>query len=157
MANASLNVFLLDDVPVMALIASYQPQPETNSGDKAKAWTPDVSVFKTFDLSIKPGDTIVVPTDIRHKTTTVKVEKVKIPPDFDWGQEVRWVVGKVDMPAYEKTLEQDKDLADKVAEVALRKKKAQLRKDLMDDSAGEFDKLPIATAHRAPALSPPQS
>lgn len=157
MPNKSLDVFAATD-DVRCVVGSYNVLGESVAGAKARPFIDiDVMAFKTFNKAIKPGDICVVPSETRHKFTTVKIEAVDIEPDFDnWTKEVHWIVDVIDRAEYDRLTAQEKELNDMASRIAREKRRAELRKELYGDKGEDVKKLPIVSGGTA-ALSPPMS
>lgn len=131
--NYSTRVMLIND-KIRAIRCSYEPA--VNKDTK-----PSTYLFKTLDDSIVPGDYVVVGTDTRHKMTVNKVEEVDCEVDFDSGIEVKWIVGKVDRETYEAILKQEETWVEKLKAAEIKKKRKELKKDLIDYFGGDEDKI----------------
>lgn len=116
--EASKVVFLTNPEDVRAVRACYEPDGKTG-------------LFKTFDAAIKEGDMVVVQSDTRHKMTTAKITEIDADVDFNDDEKIKWVIGSIDLDAYNLILEGE-------ARAIKASRSAQLarqRKQLADDMA----------------------
>jgi len=130
--NYSKTVFLINK-NVRAISAQYEPGAEAE-------------IFKTLDENVKVGDIVVVPSDTRHRFTTVKVKHVDedVDIDFDDTVQCKWIVSVVDTEAFESLLDMEKTAIAKVKSAEVRKKRADLSSALFEDNIEELKALPIA-------------
>jgi hypothetical protein len=119
--NLSVAIFLVNK-SVRPVRVSYDP-------DYPKHNNPD-AYFKTLDPSIKVGDKVVVPTTTRHGMTVCKVEEVDFRVNFDSTTDYKWVIGKVDVPAYEDIIAQELKVLDRIGDAEENRKRAELVKAL---------------------------
>lgn len=119
--NLSVAIFLVNKA-VRPVRVSYDP-------DYPKHNNPD-AYFKTLDPSIKVGDKVVVPTTTRHGMTVCKVEDVDFRVNFDSTTDYKWVIGKVDVPAYEDIIAQELKVLDRIGDAEENRKRAELVKAL---------------------------
>ena len=99
--NYSTAIFLVNN-KVRAMRGIYEAWDE-KSGQKCPAAT----VFKTFDQAIKVGDFVLVPSSTRHKMTVNKIIEVDVEVDLETSQEMSWIIGVIDFPAYEAVLAEE--------------------------------------------------
>lgn len=125
--NYSTAIFLIDD-RVRAILCQYEPEEFSKTGVKQY-------VFKTLDATIKVDDLVVVPTSTRYGMTVVKVIGVNTDFDFDGEIQLKWVVGKVDKPAYESILAQEEQALTIIRSAEKTKKRNELRDALLKDNA----------------------
>jgi len=118
--NYTTAIFLVNS----SVTAHYEPDPV--NGPKAKRET-----FKTFDSSLKKGDIISVPSTTRHQVTTAMVDEVGVSVDLDTTEKVRWVIGKVDLVAFEKVKAQEDALINKMKNAEAHHRQEELRKKLL--------------------------
>lgn len=130
--NYQTAVFLIND-QVRAISATYESEANAKR-----------EIFKTFDKTIKVDDMVIVPTDTRHKMTVCKVVEVDVDFDMDTTSTVRWIIGRVDMEGFKKTLEQEAVAIEAIKSAELRKKREDLRKNLLADHAASLASLDIA-------------
>lgn len=105
-------------------------------------YEPDINAsyeFKTLDKTLTKGDIVIVPTDTRCGFTCVEISEVDVDSDVEATSEIKWIVGRVDTPAFEKTLEAEKELQTTYRQMQRRKRRAELASNLFDDQAGAFD------------------
>lgn len=134
--NSSTAIFLINP-HARAVNCIYE-------SDANKSQTP--YTFKTLDQDIKVGDLVVVPTDTRHNLTVVKVVEVDVDLDIDTPNQIKWVIGKVDLETHNDLLAMETDALAKIKASQLRKKREQLAKDLLDDHRSAIQALPISMA-----------
>ena len=84
--------------------------------------------------------------------TVCKVVEVDVDIDFDDAITYKWIVGKVDMPAYQTILDQEADAVAVIKSAEKTKKRAELRAAIVAD-ASELQALPIAHMPDAPAAA----
>lgn len=143
--NLSAAIFLVN-TSVRALRVSYDPDiPKHNSATAC-------AHFKTLDPSIAVGDKVVVPTNTRHGMTVCKVEEVDIRVNFDSPIDWQWVIGRVDTPAYESILAQERKVTDRIGLAEENRKRKELSEALQLDTISLTD-LDIMRA--SPALPAP--
>lgn len=143
--NYSTAVFLINDA-ARAIYATYEAETSAKK-----------ELFKTFDKTIKVDDLIIVPTDTRHKMTVCKVVEVDVDFDLETAQTVKWVIDKVSLAAFHKTLDQENVAIEAIKSAELRKKREELRTALFADHAAKLKELDIAHAGNGGALEPPKS
>lgn len=127
--NKSTLVFLIND-DVRAIRGEYEP-----SG------TPEV--FKTFDPTIRKDDLIVVESGTRHNMTVVKVVDVDVDVDLDSTHQMKWAVARIDEAAHRDTLEQEQAAILAVQSAEKKRKRAELRKSLIDGFEHEIETLKL--------------
>lgn len=134
--NYSLAVFLMDEGnKCRGVLASYEV---LSDGRGKKPFT----FYKTFDPSIKVGDRLVVPTDTRHNFTVVRAEAVDVEPDYNMTGDVDWVVGKIDMKAFDDIRAREAAAIAKIKNAEKRKHREQLREDLKAAAGEDVMRLP---------------
>lgn len=109
-------------------------------------------LYKTFDHSLKVGDLIIVPTDTRHKRTVVKIIEINVEPDFDSNIKIDWVIGKVDEQYYASILEQEAKMIEVIKESEKRKKREQMKENILAMHADDIKALPIVSVQQPAAL-----
>lgn len=125
--NHSHAVFLLNP-KIRAIVAIYEPEPfegKHNPNNK--------TMFKTLDQDMKIGDLIIVPTTTRHNFTTMKVIAVDVEVDYNSSQEIKWVVSRIDVAAYERTVAIENQGIQKIKDHEARKKREELKEALIGD------------------------
>lgn len=132
--NNSTAVFLIND-RVRAVYGTYE------AGDNAGK-----TLFKTFDSAVKVGDFAIVPTGTRHNMTVVKVTDVDVDFDIDTSVKMEWIIGRIDLTAYEQTLAQEGAAIQMIQSAEKRKKREELKKAIFADQEGAIAALPIAHA-----------
>lgn len=132
--NYSTAVFLINDA-ARAIYATYESDPNAKR-----------ELFKTFDKSIGVDDLIIVPTDTRHKMTVCKVVEVDVDFDMEQPAPVKWVIDKVSLANFHKTLDQEAVAIEAIKSAELRKKREELRVALFADQSAKLKELDIAKA-----------
>lgn len=108
-------------------------------------------MFKTLDAGIKVGDLCVVPSDTRHKVTTVKVMEVDVGVDFDAPEKVRWIISRIDMDVFAQMTAQEDQAIDALKAAEFKKRRATLFNDLVAAAdADAIKSLPIYKNGDAP-------
>lgn len=139
--NYSTAVFLIND-NVRAVSGTYE------AGDNAAR-----TMFKTFDPSVKVGDFVLVPTNTRHNMTVVKIMEVDIEFDIETSTKVEWVIGRIDLTAYDKMLAQEQVAIVTIQSAEKNRKRKALREAIFSDAEDALNKLPIAAiGHDATAI-----
>lgn len=138
--NYSMALFLINN-RARAIVCSYRPKEEAKKRSSGEL---NFSTHKTLDPTIKVGDLVVVPTGTRHGMTVVKVEEVDIEVDFESDENVRWIVCRVDPRTYDQHSANEAQAISHMKQLERRKRRAQLRDDLMDGYQDEIKALPIA-------------
>lgn len=141
--NNSAIVFVLND-SVRGIKVSYE------RGEKSY-------LFKSLDPTIEVDDIVVVPTDTRHNFTCVKVTEVDVDPDLETQLNLKWIVGKVDMPAYEEVLKNEKAAIAAVGKAEKARRRRELRESLFKNEEEQMAGLAIADFTPTPAPSTPDS
>jgi len=127
-------VFLVNDA-ARAVRAQY----EDGQPPSIKSYT-----FKTLDATLKVGDIAVVQSNTRWGYTTVKITEINVDVDFDSNIEMKWLVAKVDLAAFERIVEMENAAIAVVQSAELRRKKAEHRKTLFADQEAAMDALALA-------------
>lgn len=124
--NYSIAVLLLNQ-NIQLVACSYEPSP-------SKDLPPVMTLFKTFNKDLKPGDLAIVKTNTRHNFTVVKVERVGVQLDPHTGQTIDWLVEAFDIAGYEKLIDLENAAVEKMKAKEADKKAAELRKTMgLDD------------------------
>lgn len=134
--NYSTAIFLINE-NVRAVMCAYE-----NKENAPK------TMFKTVDPDIKEGDFVIVQSSTRHGMTVVKVVDTdpEIEPDFDSNEELKWIVGTIDLEDFEELKKMEDDAIVAIKKAEKRKKRDDLRKTLMADYEETIKELPIAGA-----------
>ncbi|WP_420411642.1 hypothetical protein [Roseibium sp.] len=127
--NYSKSIFLLNE-QVRAMNVCY------NDGEKSYP-------FKTMDPSIEVDDLVIVPTDTRHGFTVCKVTEEDVEIDFDDHVQMKWIVGRVDLDAFEEVLAQEDKMIEAVKSAEKKKQRDELRKKLIADHEEKLQGLDI--------------
>lgn len=146
--NYSTAVMLVN-ANIKAMRTIYQPENASQKNSQQRY------TFKTIDENIKVGDLVLVPTDTRFGFTVNEVVEanVEVEVDFDSNVQMKWIVGKVDLQAYEKILAMEATMIDAIKTGELRKRREDIKKNTLDAfTNGELDKLDIAKLG-APAIA----
>lgn len=102
-----------------------------------------LTVFKTFDQSIKVDDMVAVQTDTRHGMTVVKVKEVDVDIDFDNSPKIKWAVQRIDTEGFESVLAKEGEIIAAVQTAEKKRKRAELRKSLLADHENEINRLAL--------------
>lgn len=104
-------------------------------------------MFKTLDQSVAVGDMVAVQSTTRHKITVVKVTAVDVDVNFDSATPLKWIVQRLDAPAFEAILASEAQAISAVQQAELRRKKQELRKTMFADHEESIAALTLT--HRA--------
>ncbi len=126
--NFSTSIFLVDD-SVRAVAGTYDTDGKT-------------CIFKTRDKMIRVGDIVVVPSGTRHNFTTFKITEVDVPVDYDQAAKMEWVVSRVDMEEYKKTIDHETSVVQVVKSAEQRKRRDELKAAIFADQS-ELAKLTL--------------
>lgn len=110
-------------------------------GSTAKEYT-----FKTFDDTLKEDDLVLVPTDTRHGYTVCKVVEVNVDLDQESDIKYKWVVGKVDLTAFNEIIKQEEQVIAAVKEAIIAKKRDDLAQAFGLVNSLKLQALPLVTA-----------
>lgn len=130
--NYSTAVFLIND-KVRAVKGTYE------AGENAGK-----TMFKTFSPTLKVGDFAIVPTNTRHNMTVVKITDVDVEFDIETTTNVEWIIGQIDLTAYEQVLGQEQEAVKTIQSAEKNRKRAALREAIFADAETQLNKLPIA-------------
>lgn len=122
-------VFLIND-SARAIEAIYE------AGAKA-------DVFKTMDATIKVDDLVVVQSGTRLNMTVAKVTAVDVDVNFDSDTPIKWIVQRVNKPGFDAILASEAEAISAVQAAELRRKKAELRKNMFADHEDSIAKLAL--------------
>ncbi len=122
--NYSSAVMLVNP-NIRAIHVIYEP--EIEGKPKQQRYT-----FKTLDATIKTNDLVVIPTDTRHGYTVVKVVDTDVEVDFDSTVQLKWIVDKVNLQAYDLVLVEEGKAISAIKESEKRKKREEIKKNLLD-------------------------
>lgn len=103
-------------------------------------------MFKTFDATIKVDDLAVVESGTRHGMTVVKITAVGVDVNFDGTNPLKWVVQKIEKPAFDAVLAQEGQAVAAVQAAELRRKKEELRRTMFKDHEASIAALAL-TSH----------
>ncbi len=152
--NPSLAAFLLPgDKRPRCVSVSYDRIKGAVKGQDAGS---DIKSFKTFDRALAKGDLVIVPTDTRWGFTVGRVEDVDLIVNYSSPEQMRWIAGRMDKPAYDRIIENEKHLTGTVAKATEEK----ARRELMDEMLAidsNFANLSLTgpPSGDAPAVEPP--
>ncbi len=94
---------------------------------------PNLTMFKTLDKTIKAGDIVMVPSETRHKITTVKVIEEDVEVDHDNTKKVDWIVGKLNTDLAQSYIDFETKILAKVKSADKAKRQRELRESLTKD------------------------
>ena len=144
--NDSLIVFLLSD-KCRAINCSYEVK------SNGKGLEPFYT-FKSMDPNISVGDYVVVPTDTRHNMTICRVEEVDVEVNFDSTHDYKWIICPVLMAAHADVIQQEALAISKKHSAEKRRRRVELRKDLLADTDTELTSLPIYDHENGTTVEP---
>ncbi len=124
--NFSTAIFLVRS-DIRAVAVSYDVDSE------GKGIRPFV-MHKTADQTMGVGDYVVIPTDTRHGLTVARVEEVDLEVDFDNMTPAKWIVGALDLGAYENLLAKETEVIDAIKSAEKRRKREELADKLRADT-----------------------
>lgn len=122
-------VFLIND-QARAVVGTYEDNASTE-------------MFKTMDQSVTVGDMVAVQSTTRHKITVVKVTEVDVDVNFDSTSPLKWIVQRLDAPAFDRILAQEAQAISAVQQAELRRKKEELRKTMFADHEASISALAL--------------
>ncbi len=134
--HSSKTVFLLND-KVRAVLCAYEE-------DKPNQKTA-LTMFKTLNQTIEPGDLVVVPTNRRHNATVVRVKAVDVDPDYDNATPIDWIIDKVDMPRHREILVAEEKMIQASQKAQADRKRRELLGDLGVDAIERFKGLDMVS------------
>lgn len=148
--NRSKVIFVLNDSVRACLAIFEKDDPDRNIKIKRE-------MIKTLDPSIKIGDLVNVETGTRHGVSVMKVVDVDVEVNFGDDENVRWVVGKVDMTGFASIVEQENQAISAIRKAELKKERKDLRASLDESYKDEVANLQIAnsSAGKPPAIKQP--
>jgi len=100
-------------------------------------------VFKTMDPSVKLNDLVVVQSGTRHMMTVAKVTAVDVDVNFDSSTPIKWIVQRVNSAGFDAILASEAEAISAVQAAELRRKKAELRKNMFADHEDSIAKLSL--------------
>lgn len=100
-------------------------------------------VFKTLDASIRVDDMVVVQSGTRLNMTVAKVTAVDVDVNFDSTTPIKWIVQRVNKPQFDAVLASEAEAISAVQAAELRRKKAELRKNMFADHEDSIAKLSL--------------
>lgn len=142
--NYSTALFLVRN-DVRAVTVSYEIDAE---GKGKRPFT----AFKTMDPSISVGQYVVIPTGTRHDMTVVRVEEVDVEVDLDSPVQMSWLVGPVDVTAYQAILAAENEAVAAIKSAEKRRKQEELAAKLLADNP---DLQRLKDFGAPPVLAPP--
>lgn len=96
-----------------------------------------IVLYKTLDKTISKGDMVVVPTDTRHNYTICRVEGVDVEVDYEADIQIKWVVGRVDLAAYNGILSEEGRMIDTMKAAEKRAKREEIKNKVQEFYKGE--------------------
>lgn len=130
--NYTTAIFLIND-KARAVYGTYEV------GDNAPK-----TLFKTLDQTIRKDDLVLVQSSTRHNVTVVKITDVDVEFDIETGTKIEWVIGKVDLGAFEKLADAEQDAVRMIQSAEKNRKRAALKEVLLADVEGQLSGLTIA-------------
>lgn len=118
--NTALFLFRKD---VIAHACEYQTLDENPSRK--------LTIFKTFDPTIKTGDIVMVSTDTRVGFTCVRVVEPDVTIDLDTKTPMPWIAGKLNIQAFEKLKADEQAFLAKMRKVNENAEREKLRSAMM--------------------------
>lgn len=114
----------------------------------------NLTIFKTFDPSIKVGDDVVVPTTTRVNKTVVRVAEADVEVDLESAVQVDWIIGAVDSAAFQVVLGKEQEAISKIKAAELRKKRDELAATLLANIDAEgAESLKLIDMSATPAIA----
>lgn len=110
-----------------AILGTYEAEPNAKE-----------ETFKTFDADIQIGDLVVVPSTTRHRVTIVKITAVDVRVNYESTQEIRWVIGKVDLAKHDLVISREKEMLDKIDRADEHEREERLREQLLKHAGAEI-------------------
>ena len=135
--NYSKAIFLIND-EVRAVRCSYAPKSGVNVPvpldekphfNRPEEWT----TFKTFDQDLTVGDYVVVPSTTRWGVTVCRIAEVDIDLDLETGEDVRWIVGRVNLEDFKRLQAQEEQAVQAIKSAQKRKRRDELREAMLAD------------------------
>lgn len=102
-----------------------------------------IEMFKTLDASVAVDDFCVVQSSTRHGMTVVKITAVDVDVNFDATAPIKWVVQRINAPAFKAITDQEAEAISAVQAAELRRKKAELRATMFKDHEAAIDALAL--------------
>lgn len=122
-------VFLIND-QARAVMGTYE--------DNAAA-----EMFKTMDPAVAVGDLVAVESTTRHRVTVVKVTAIDVDVNFDATTPLKWIVQRLNMPAFNAIIASESQAISAVQAAELRRKKDELRKTMFADHEASIAALTL--------------
>lgn len=120
-------------------------------------------MFKTFDKSLKVDDFVVVPSGTRFNITVCKIVAVDVDDWMETLDELRWVIGRVDMADANKVKAWEGAAIQELKDSEKRKLRRDMQANMtaaMDEKEKENLALmlasPIGAAHESPVVEAPK-
>lgn len=138
--NNTRAIFLIND-NVRAWLCSYEDEGEKPIDKQT------LTMFKTFDQTLKEKDYVVVPTDTRHKMTVVRLEKLvdSLDVDIKDPKNLDWIIGRVEKADYNYIKAQEEKALQVIKSAQKRKEREELRKAIEADCGVDLKLLSVAT------------
>lgn len=142
--NYSTAVMLINE-HIRPIKVTYEKQAQ--GGPKVATY-----LFKTLDETIKAGDYVVIPTDTRHLMTVAQVEEVDCDVDFESTLEIKWVISRVQTEEAAHILVEEAKWIETLKASEKRKKREEIKKNMIDYYNGDLEKTGIANMTHAGVL-----
>lgn len=135
--NSSTVLFLVND-DLRAIRVSYE------DGSKNKE-----TIKKTFLHDLKVGDYVLVETGTRWMATVCKVVAVDVEVDLDTTDEVGWIFAKAELDELSRLKEQESAALSIIREAERRRRKAELRDNILSQCGEELKGLPYYNVNKS--------
>ena len=132
--NYSTAVFLIND-QVRGVTVRYDPELNTKSNDV---------IFKTLDQDLAKDDLVVIPTKSRCKATVGIVIEVDVDVDLDSGQNMEWIVGRLDMGDYDRVVAEEEKAIATIRRAEVRQKRENMKASLFKDQEAMLSTLALS-------------
>lgn len=109
-------------------------------------------IFKTLDATIAKDDIVVVTTETRVKRTCVQVIEVDVDVDLENGEQLNWVIQKVDEPAFKILKDQEDAMIAKVRKAEQQHQRKELGEKLLKAHSSDLEGLPLIDMGSTQAL-----
>lgn len=146
--NYSTAIFLINK-SVRAVRVSYD-QDSATPGKPAG----NLTLFKTFDTSLAPGDYVIVPTDTRWRMTVCRIEDVDVEIDLESNAQVGWLVGRADRGDYDTVVAEEEAGIAQIKSAEKKRKQDELIASLV---ANNPDLAHLQSVRPTTALAAPEA
>lgn len=127
--NKSTVLFLVND-SLKAVEVAYD-----ESGQNKK------TIKKTFRDDLKVGDYVLAETNTRWNAAVCKITRINVQIDFESAEPVGWVFATVDMNQLDSLRKLEEEALLIIEEADRRKRKAEMRKTVMENCGNELAAL----------------